>query len=300
MHKENTSSNACDNALSLSRTYAVPSWVMAGTIYDNAHFILAKNREAQSLKTGNIATKSTLHIAEIGLCFFETASCIAYTEDDLPMALVDLPFTWHVHLPSDLPWSDGGRAAARIALELMDKVAFLGARRAVLHPPVCCADEAVLLCDFMSVWVASGRCAEDVHIENIDGHDLLSLWPTIETLGCRVCLDTGHLLAYRQDALRDFLLGLDGVVGNVESEDTDFIHFASYNKAALARVGMMHLCGVRVNGSGRHAPLTVFGPAERAYIAAICGAVPCDTVMMLELFTWEHVVASWPLVREWV
>ena len=95
---------------------AVPSWVIPGEIADNARFVSGR-------------------AAEVGLCFFETEACLAYGEADLPVDLAGLPLSWHVHLPVDLPWGEGGGRAAEVALRLMDKTDFLGARRAVLHLP---------------------------------------------------------------------------------------------------------------------------------------------------------------------
>ena len=68
----------------LLRHLAVPSWVMAGGIADNARFVAGQ-------------------AAEVGLCFFETQACLAYEPADLPPELAALPLAWHVHLPVDLP-----------------------------------------------------------------------------------------------------------------------------------------------------------------------------------------------------
>lgn len=255
---------------------AVPSWVMAGTIAENAHFIARQCRDMQS--------SQVIRLMEIGLCFFETASCLAYTDEDLPASLADLPLSWHVHLPSDLPWHEGGAAVARIAVSLMGKVAFLGTRRAVLHPPVGYADGgAALLRDFMAVWCGAesrgGACrvASDIHLENICGHDVVALWPTIEELGCKLCVDTGHLFAYGQSVLKALLL-----------ED----------ETALHAVGMVHLCAT--NPSGGHASLTALSPSEQAYVAELCRAVPQNTVLMLELFKWAQIEESLPLLCSWL
>lgn len=258
----------------MPHTIAAPSWVTAGTIADNATFILAHN---------TADTENHLTVTEIGLCFFETASCLAYSDDDLPQNLASLPFTWHVHLPSDLPWYQGGAFVARIALKLMDKVAFLGAKKAVLHPPIG-YNNTTLLRDFMTIWQAAGRAPHDIHIENIHGHDLVDLWDVIVELGCKICLDTGHLISYRQDVLRDLLFGR---VGRLQQCLNPWQH-----------IGMLHLCAT--TPSGRHAPLTAFSQEEQDLVAAICRAVPHDCTFMLELFKWEHIVASRPLLSDWL
>ncbi|GFM37750.1 cobamide remodeling phosphodiesterase CbiR [Desulfovibrio psychrotolerans] len=100
------------------RTIAAPSWVVPDTLAANCRFLAGR-------------------VDEVGLLFFETKACLAYTRQDLPPDLAGLPLAWHVHLPLDLPWHDP-EETARVCLALMDKVAFLGARRAVLHPPQPC------------------------------------------------------------------------------------------------------------------------------------------------------------------
>lgn len=270
-----------------SNRIAVPSWVTAGTIADNAFFI-------HNAMKSSLPQKHTLQpsITEIGLCFFETASCLAYTENDLPASLATFPFSWHVHLPSDLPWHEGGATVARIALLLMDKVSFLSAKRAVLHPPLLPTIKdggASLLRDFMTVWVSAGRAPCDIHLENIHGHDLLSLWPLIAELGCRVCLDTGHLITYKQDALLALLMGQSDASYNKST--------LQYNKDAFQHIGMLHLCATAP--SGRHGPLTLFTPDEQALVARLCRAVSPDCTLMLELFKWKHIVESLPLLADW-
>lgn len=263
-----------------NRSLAVPSWVIAGTIAENAAFIHAQNMASQCIQ------ESLYPITEIGLCFFETASCIGYTEDAFPVSLSKYPFTWHVHLPSDLPWHKGGACVAHIAVKLMDKVAFLQARHAVLHPPLGHEDGGVqALHDFIAVWIASGRQSKDIHIENIDGHDLISLWPTIIRLGCKVCLDTGHLLCYAQNDLLSLLLSKPLIFSTNTSMQN-----ASYYHEPLQHIGMIHLCAAET--SGRHAPLTAFNPEELALVGHLCRHVSSKATLMLELFTWPHVEAS--------
>lgn len=242
------------------RCIATPSWVMVGTVAENAEFLAGR-------------------VHEIGLCFFETEACLAYGEEDLPRSLTSLDVSWHVHLPSDLPWHKGGDIVAHKALALMDVVAFLGATRAVLHPPVGCADGgATLLAEFIHTWSEAGKNPADILLENIRQNDLVALWSVIGTLGCKVCLDTGHLLAYAQDKL----LSLS--------------HF-------WERVGMMHLCATeRLDDghSGRHVSLAMLTDSEQQRVAGWCQLLPQDAVVMLELFKWADIESSLPLVAEWL
>jgi len=237
----------------LSRTVAAPSWVMPGTVRDNALFLSGE-------------------VDEVGLCFFETAACLAYGENDLPEHLADLPLGWHVHLPGDLPWCDGGAEAAVPALRLMDKVAFLGAHRAVLHPPVGFADGAARLVAFVRAWEAAGRNPEDLCLENIRGEDLTGLWRTLCDLGCKVCLDMGHVLSYGQYGL----LSLPGLSG---------------------RTSMLH---VNAPGpGGRHLSLDTLDGAGCGVGRAMCALLPDDAVVMVEVFDWEGVRRSLPLLETW-
>ena len=142
------------------RTIAFPSWVTAGNIAQNAAFICGQWQEWREkwgqewrekqwekpsqnpLQNLDLPAKLGPDIQrkpEIGLCFFEHAACTAYTNEDLPQQLASLPASWHVHLPLDLPfYTSAGLAQAQqsfdICNELMQKVEFLGVKRAVLHP----------------------------------------------------------------------------------------------------------------------------------------------------------------------
>ena len=93
---------------------AAPSFVLPGNIVENVRFLAGR-------------------VEEVALCFFENAACLAYTEQDLPPDLRDLPLRWHVHLPFDLPWPEKASAAAcRPALDdvqrLLEKIARLELR----------------------------------------------------------------------------------------------------------------------------------------------------------------------------
>lgn len=118
------------------RKIAFPSWVVAGSIVENATFICAQwqKLDLPALLGPGVQTKP-----EIGLCFFEHLACTAYTNEDLPQQLASLPASWHVHLPLDLPfYVDNSLAQAQLSFdicqELMQKVDYLGVQKAVLHP----------------------------------------------------------------------------------------------------------------------------------------------------------------------
>ena len=51
---------------------AAPSFVLPGNIVENVRFLAGR-------------------VEEVALCFFENAACLAYTEQDLPPDLRDLP-----------------------------------------------------------------------------------------------------------------------------------------------------------------------------------------------------------------
>lgn len=162
---------------------AAPSFVLPGTVAENARFLAGR-------------------VEEVGLCCFETAACLAYTADDLPPDLAALPLGWHVHLPLDLPWGAGGEAAAGAALAVFGRVAHLSPQLAVLHPPTDMAPDAAraALAAFARRWRARG--APPLLIENIRGCQLTELGPAfLEGEGLGVCLDVGHLLGYAQGEL---------------------------------------------------------------------------------------------------
>lgn len=242
----------------LSRTVAAPSWVTPGTVRDNALFLAGK-------------------VHEVGLCFFETHSCLAYGADDLPPAcpeaLAGLSLRWHVHLPSDLPWNMSGAEAARYALELMDKVNYLGATRAVVHPPVGVPDAPARLEAFVAAWRHAGRDPADLLFENIHGEDLVALAPVLVALGCNVCLDLGHLLAYGQ-------------------------HGMFCVPSLMERVAMLHANAP--GPGGRHLPLTALDAEGRQVARAVCARLSPAATIMVEVFQWQGVLDSLPLLDRWL
>lgn len=164
---------------------AAPSFVLPGTVAENARFLAGR-------------------VEEVALCCFETAACLAYTAADLPPDLARLPLRWHLHLPVDLPWGMGGHAAADAALAVLDRAAYLGPHLAVLHPPPG-ADgpetaAAHALAAFAARWRRSG--APPLLLENVPDCGLTGLGAAfLDRHGLGVCLDVGHLLGYAQASL---------------------------------------------------------------------------------------------------
>lgn len=261
------------------KTLAAPSWVMPGNIAENARFLAGK-------------------VDEVALLFLQTKSSLAYSHGasgDLLPELAALPLTWHVHLPSDLPWRDGdGEAAGRIAAALMDKAAYLGARRAVLHPPSSLMRPEKCLKNFARAWEAAGRDASCLLLENIRENDLADLAPAIRRLGLGVCLDFGHMLAYNQTerlfrALPDF-------------PAPAMVHW----NAPVAPQGKK--AGPASGPRSGHGPLTLLAPGEvplarRLLDALLPGPDSAggreEPVMVLECFAWKDIEASLPLLRQW-
>ncbi|WP_206214906.1 MULTISPECIES: cobamide remodeling phosphodiesterase CbiR [unclassified Desulfovibrio] len=162
---------------------AAPSFVLPGTVAENARFLAGR-------------------VEEVGLCCFETAGTLAYTATDLPPELAALPLRWHLHLPADLPWARGGAAAAEVALAVLARLAYLAPHLAVLHPPVGMhvREARALLAAFAAPWHAAG--APPLLLENIRGCELTELGGEfLDGEGLGVCLDVGHLLGYVQGRL---------------------------------------------------------------------------------------------------
>ncbi len=241
---------------------AAPSWVMHGALAENCRFLAGR-------------------VQEVGLLFFESAACLAYDGKDLPADLAELPLSWHVHLPLDLPWDTPG-AVADTCLALMEKIAYLGVRRVVLHPPqpgltmhegasVQAVEDA--LTHFAGRWRDAGFSPRDCMLENVRHADLVDIWPVVQALDFSVCLDTGHVMAYRQERL----LGLSGLA---------------------QRVRMVHLNAP--GPGGRHLPLTSLSDTGKAQLADMVRLVAKgapDAVFMMEIFDWAGIEASVPVVR---
>jgi hypothetical protein len=247
---------------------AAPSWVMPGTIRDNCCFLANK-------------------VDEVGLLFMETESSLAYGDEDLPPELATLPLAFHVHLPVDLPWEQGGAAVGSICLALMDKVNFIQARRAVLHPPVLGSNSRWEGCgraleEFSRVWRQAGRGTEDVLLENIAGNDLTGLAGCFGRGGFGLCPDLGHILAHGQWGTLSMLRGLP----------------------ETARPGMLH-CSAPGSGlpgeapKSAHCPLDGLDAAGMAAGETLCSLLAEHGVIMAELFDWSYIERSLPVIREW-
>lgn len=233
---------------------AAPSWVMPGSLAENCRFLAGR-------------------VDEIGLLFFESKACLAYTRQDLPPDLAALPLSWHIHLPLDLPWPNGRKAAA-IALRLMEKAAFLGARRAVLHPPA--AENANALEGFIREWTRAGRSPASLLLENTAANDLTPCLPWIQNHGLGFCLDFGHMLLYGQTAA--LLRALP------ELGSPAMIHWNAPGPSG---------------GSAGHGGLNSLSPAELALGRRIFALAPKGSVMMAELFDWRLFEESFPILRAW-
>lgn len=230
--------------------FAAPSCVIPGTVAENAHFLAGK-------------------VSEVALCFFETQPCLAYGVEDLPISLKDLALSWHVHLPVDLPWEAGGRAAAAVAVALMGKVAYVSPWAAVLHPPQGAQGADVLLRDFAALW--KEHCTLPVLLENIDTASLVDLSGLIEQADYGICLDVGHALGYGQGELLD-------------------------NAALLRRVALVHWSAP--GQRDQHLPLTALTPEERGLAGQVAAKLPADARHVLEIFHWSGVEASAPVLED--
>jgi sugar phosphate isomerase/epimerase len=232
---------------------AAPSRLLPGTTAQNAHF-LAQRAEGR--------------IQEIALCFFETEASLAYTADDLPETLAELPFSWHMHLPVDLPWHTGAGASANCALRLLRKAQALKPRMAVLHAPALPARKG-LLAAFADIWYT--RCSTPLLLENIEDCDLLDLTRIIVDAEFGVCLDLGHMLAYGQED-----------VVNVPE--------------LVSRVRLAHWSAP--GGADRHLPLTRLTPEEKASLKAVAAKLPDTAAHLLEIFDWNGVEESLALLPD--
>ena len=203
------------------------------------------------------------HFPELGLCFFETEACLAYTEADLPKYLDALPVRWHMHLPLDLPWDKGPLAVAGIILALAEKVAGLAPWAYVLHPP----QEAGELREVALALAKGGLAPASLLVENIQGRDLEAMWPVVRHLGLGVCLDLGHMLERRQESFLD-LPGL------------------------WAHTRMLHLNAPDPAKPGRHAALGSLDLAGRELLGRMLGAFSPGGSVVLELFSPDELFAS--------
>ena len=282
------------------RILAAPSWVMPGTVTENCAFLATV-------------------VDEIGLLFMESAACLAYGRQDLPDTLADLPLSYHLHLPLDLPMDEPARAAG-ICAELLDKTARLpvgthwrdsdpekrnslarpegvntqdspaikgtprprtgGTMRAVLHPPGHDPADAGLAGRLLAAFAEA--------------------WLASGGEPARLLLENvrGNDLTGLAGPIREYGFGLC----------LDMGHILAYGQEKLLRrpdllrsVDMLH---VNAPGKGRrageHLPLTSLDASGQKRAERICKSVPPRAVIMMELFSWRRIEESLPLIRSWL
>ena len=242
------------------RSLAAPSWVFPGSIEENCAFLAGK-------------------VQEVGLLFFESSSARAYGPGELPPVLAGLPLTWHVHLPSDLTWDDV-RKTADICLKLMDKLDFIGVKRAVLHPPARTEvkDKAfvALLTRLVLYWNNSGRDSRDILLENLPERGPKELLDAARACGTSLCLDLAHYLM------------AGGRPGSLPG-------------GFMERVRLLHLCAPGPGeAKGHHHPLTDLDEDGWKTGREICRAAGPEAVFMLELFDWKDFINSLPVLKAWM
>ncbi len=254
-----------------SLPFAAPSCILPATVAENAAFLAHK-------------------VQEIGLYFFETKSCLAYTEEDVPPSLRALPVHWHMHLPVDLVWSrrqGGGAHAAKMALSVLEKAAFLRPRMAVLHPPIFeknLVEQEKLLWEFLHTW--SAKSSVPVLLENIQEAPLYTL---DKALFCDVktpegktrqgqkkprfgvCLDVGHMLAFEQEEL---LLHQDLL------HKVQLVHWSAPGK------------------HDEHLALTQFTASQLDSVRTLISVLPPKVTHMIEVFHWQYFQDSVKILQQ--
>ena len=227
---------------------AAPSCVLPGTVAENARFLAGRVRE-------------------VALCCFETAGTLAYTNRDLPPHPERLPLGWHLHLPLDLPWAEGGDAAAETALAVWHKVCRLLPKCAVLHPPAGMPVKAArrAIAAFAARWRSLGPA---LLLENIRGCQLTELGQDfLDGEGLGVCLDVGHLLGYAQEEL----------LASKLPERARLIHWSAPGPD---------------RGHDRHLPLTALTEGQKATLLGLLPRLSPHAIHLLEVFAWPGVEAS--------
>jgi hypothetical protein len=206
-------------------------------------------------------------VDEVALTLFETRACLEYGEEDLPADLAGLDLSYNVHLPLDLPWTQGADEVYGNVRALAENTDFLRPHSFVLHPP---GDERELR-RLIRLWSGS-RKPESLAVENIEGDDLRGHWPLIRTSGCRVCLDLGHLLAFGQEKLLE-------------------------TPGLLERTSMLHLYAPGPNGE--HDTLSRLDAHGFRLMQYVLRNIPASSVVVLELFHPELLGESLDIFRSW-
>lgn len=232
---------------------AAPSWVTPGTAAENCR-LLARYRD---------------RFDEVTLLCFESQGSLAYTDADLPPAPAESGLSFHVHLPSDLDWSRGAAAPAKIILDLAIKLARLAPRVWVLHPP----DDPALLAPLAQALSAGGIAPRDVLLENIRGNDLTHAWPEAFRHGYSICLDLGHLLAYGQNQLLEI-------------------------PRLFERVRMLHCCAP--GEGGRHRSLAWLDPQGCALLLRLLARLAPDATLTIEVFDLAGCLDSYQVLTKLV
>ena len=228
---------------------AAPSAVLPAGLAENSRFLAGR-------------------FPEIAVLFFETESCLAYTDEDLPPSLKDLPCSWHVHMPLDLPWRAGFETAWQKIDGLLDKIALVSPRAYVLHPP----DAPGMLPRLADRLRDRGVDPARFLIENVGGCSLTPVWGEVVDNGYSACLDIGHILAYGQ---RD-VLDLPGL---------------------WERVRMLHVYGAERDG--RHHALSELAPEGQALLRAMLQRAT-DFTVTLEVFRQSELFDSLDLLGRWL
>ncbi len=221
---------------------AAPSWVWPGTVGENCR------------RLGEV-------FDEVGIVLFESAACMAYGEADLPSTLSELSLRYHLHMPLDLPWSDGILGVQHIIETLIDKTAFLDPWGYVVHAP----PHAKQLDELAFCFIHKGIKPDRVLLENTREFNPLDFWCDIRYLGLNLCLDLGHVLLYGQEQLLEL-------------------------PRLWSRVKLVHLCAP--GPDGRHLPLTELDAEGRRLVRLILARMSPDTVVMPEIFDPEGLADS--------
>ncbi len=241
---------------------AAPSCILPDTVAANAFFLASK-------------------VQEVGLYFFESQACLNYTEVDLPQNLANLPINWHIHLPVDLPWGmDDGSKAARIALNVAAKAAYLNPRFGVLHPPTHINGHIVtearqqekFLLSFIKTWYTHTNLP--ILLENIEYAPLVNLGTKLFNLPhmpIGICLDVGHMLGFNQ-------------------------HEMLLQSELLKHVSLVHWSAP--GKRDEHLALNYFTAHEYEVVQNMVQQLPHGVCHMLEIFNWSGIEQSYAILEQ--